>query len=113
MNVGTINHDMSSRPGDTHYAYLDRNNILKVIRENRPLDEVTSPTLRRFIPRFVEVCAELFPGITTDQNANAWVNDREWPDIVVDGELPGNLPDVLVRLANAAKEAALANPIAE
>ena len=108
-----IIHDMASTAADKHFAYLDRNNQLKIIVENRPFEEVTSPTLRRFMPRFVFVDPAIYPGITTDQNANAWVDGVEWADIIVDSdELSGNLPEVLVKLALAARMAALVNPLA-
>jgi len=105
-------HDMASVPSDKLWSYLDSGNQLKVIVENRPWEEVTSRSLLRFRPRMVFVCPKVFPGISTDQNANAWVNGEEFMDIIVTGELSDKFPAVLRALAKAVKEAADANPLA-
>jgi len=107
-----IIHDMASTAADKHFAYLDSSNKLKVIIENRPLENVTSATLRRFMPRFVHVDPTIYPGITTDQNANAWVDGVEWMDVIVESDkFPRDFPDVLVSLALAARAKALVNPL--
>jgi len=108
----TQEHDMRSNPSDKLWAYLDSGDMLKVIVENRPWEDVTSRSLLRFRPRMVEVCRERFPGISTDQNANAFVEGREFKDLIVNEEIPSNLPAVLRDLAIAAREAAEANPLA-
>jgi len=105
-------HDMKSIPSDKLWAYLDSGNQLKVIVENRPWEEVTSRSLNRFRPRMVFVCPKVYPGISTDQNANAWVGGEEFMDIIVGAEVQGNLPTVLIELIAAVKEAADANPLA-
>ena len=105
-------HDMTSIPSDKLWAYLDSGRKLKVIVENRPWEEVTSRSLNRFRPRMVFVCPTLFPGISTDQNANAWVGGEEFMDIIVGEEVPDGLPKALRELIIAVKEAAEKNPLA-
>jgi len=112
----SVEHDMKSSAADKHFAYLDSGNMLKVIVENRPMEEVCAATSarstrRKFFPRWVFVDPAVYPGITTDQNSNTWVDGVEWKDITVCGELSDDLPPVIRKLAIAAEEAARANPI--
>ena len=112
MRNESMEHDMRSTETDKLWAYLDSGNMLKVIVENRPWEDVTSRSLLRFRPRMVEVCPERFPNVSTDQNANAHVKGQEFKGLIVNEEIPSNLPAVLRDLAIAAREAAEANPLA-
>ena len=110
-----------SRPGEQHAAYLDNMNKLKILRvgacfeawkAERLKRSGANSSVRRFMPRMVLVPDD--SGITSDQNANAWLNGREYKDIIVNDieSLPSNLPSVIRDVAIAAYEAAKENPLA-
>jgi len=105
-------HDMRTTEGDMLWAYLDSGNMFRIIRENRPWDQVTSRTLLGFKPRMVFVCPEKYPNISTDQNSDIIVNGAMFKDIIVGDEVSNSWPTVLANLIIAAREAADTNPLA-
>jgi len=113
MIQDVIIHDMSSRQEDRLFAYLDRSGKLKVIVENRTFEELVQfalPSRWAILARAVLVDPETLPNISTDQNANAWVDGVEFKDIMVKDleSLPSNLPPVLTELINKVWEADVA-----
>ena len=79
----------------------------KVLAEDRSFEEVMQfalPSRVAILLRSVPIDPELFPNISTDQNANAWVNGVEFADVWVKNidSIPENLPDELVKLIKAA-----------
>ena len=127
-----IEHCMRTDVSNVHVGYLDSGDKLKIVRiaecfsllaefaeciseleEGKTWQEIASkrPALIRFVPRMVLVPED--SGITTDQNANAWLNGVEWKDIIVDGrELSRSIPAPIREVAYAARAAADRFPLA-
>ena len=101
-NVGTFEIGLHAYLGKS----LRRMHVIENNRSREMFEKNAVGSMKESQPRWVYVDPAIYPGITTDQNANPWVDGAEYELVDEGNGLPKNTPAVLLALWEAVVEAA-------